>query len=39
VVIGHGDGRVELRDMNEGSASEEKIDFLEDGNIFADLAE
>jgi ribose 5-phosphate isomerase A len=39
VIIGHGDGRVELRDVNKGSTTEERIDFLEDGNIFSDLAE
>ncbi len=39
VIIGHGDGRVELRDINAGTTDEEKIDFMEDGNIFADLAE
>ncbi len=39
VIIGHGDGRVELRDINKGSTTEEKIDFLDEGNIFADLAE
>jgi ribose 5-phosphate isomerase A len=38
-VIGHGDGRVELRDINEGSTTEERVDFLEDGNIFADLSD
>lgn len=39
VIIGRGDGHVELRDINAGSTTEEKIDFLEDGNIFSDLAE
>jgi ribose 5-phosphate isomerase A len=39
VVIGHGDGRVEIRDINAGTATDERIDLLDDGNIFADLAE
>lgn len=37
VVIGHGDGRVEVRDINSGEVETDRID-LEDGdNIFADL--
>lgn len=39
VVIGHGDGRVELRDINEGTV---ELDQLVDGtreNLFSDLAE
>jgi len=37
VVIGHGDGRVEVRDINEGSVAEGRIDFVETDNLFADL--
>ncbi|MHC0053233.1 ribose-5-phosphate isomerase RpiA [Actibacterium sp. D379-3] len=37
VVIGHGDGRVELRDINAGTVEEDKIDFLDNDNLFADL--
>jgi len=37
VIVGHGDGRIELRDINEGTVSEDKIDLLEADNIFADL--
>lgn len=39
VVIGHGDGRVEVRDINEGSVQEGRIDFLETDNLFADTSE
>lgn len=39
VVIGHGDGRVEVRDINEGSVTEGRIEIVEDGNLFADLGE
>ncbi|MEC3862248.1 ribose-5-phosphate isomerase RpiA [Mesobacterium sp. TK19101] len=39
VVIGHSDGRVELRDINEGTATEEKIDFAETDNLFSDLGD
>lgn len=39
VVIGHGDGRVEVRDINEGKIEEDKIDFLESENLFSDLSD
>lgn len=39
VVIGHGDGRVEVRDINAGSVEESRLDFLESDNLFADLDE
>ncbi|MCK8464862.1 ribose-5-phosphate isomerase RpiA [Aliiroseovarius sp. S1339] len=37
VVIGHGDGRVEVIDINEGTHEEERIEFADSGNIFADI--
>jgi len=39
VVIGHGDGRVELRDINQGAVEETKFDFLETDNLFTDIAD
>ena len=39
VVIGYGDGRVEVRDINEGTVEEDRLDFVEDDNLFTDLAE
>ncbi len=39
VVIGYGDGRVEVRDINEGTVSEMKYDFLTKDNIFTDIAD
>ena len=36
-VIGHGDGRVQVRDINDGSVEEEIIAFEEGENIFVDL--
>ena len=39
VIVGHGDGRVEVRDINEGTVEETKIDFLENENLFADLGD
>ena len=39
VVVGHGDGRVEVRDINAGTVEEEKIDFLESENLFSDLTD
>ncbi|MCK0138281.1 ribose-5-phosphate isomerase RpiA [Aliiroseovarius sp. F47248L] len=37
VVIGHGDGRVEVIDINEGTHEEERIEFADSANIFADI--
>lgn len=37
VVIGHGDGTAEVRDINAGTVEEEKVEFLDGGNLFADL--
>ncbi|MGP6086614.1 ribose-5-phosphate isomerase RpiA [Antarctobacter jejuensis] len=37
VIIGHGDGRVETRDINEGTVSETRLEFVEDDNIFSDV--
>ena len=37
VIVGHGDGRVETRDINEGRVDEDRLDFVESGNLFSDL--
>ena len=37
VVIGHADGRVHVRDINEGTSVEDRIDFAPSDNIFRDL--
>ncbi|MGB8622830.1 MAG: ribose-5-phosphate isomerase RpiA [Paracoccaceae bacterium] len=37
VVVGEGDGRVVVRDINAGTVAEEKIDFLENDNLFSDM--
>ena len=39
VVIGYGDGRVEVRDINEGTIDSERLDFVETDNLFSDLSE
>ena len=39
VVVGFGDGRVEVRNINDGSIEEGRLDFLEDDNLFRDLGE
>lgn len=39
VVIGYGDGRVEVRDVNVGSVEHSRIDFLEADNLFTDIAD
>ncbi|MCO4846602.1 MAG: ribose-5-phosphate isomerase RpiA [Yoonia sp.] len=36
VIIGYGDGKVEVRDINNGAIEETKFDFFETGNLFAD---
>lgn len=37
VVIGFGDGRVETRDINEGTVAADRLDFVETDNLFSDL--
>ena len=37
VVIGYGDGRVEVRDINEGTVEQDRLDFVETDNLFTDL--
>ncbi|MBS0126157.1 ribose-5-phosphate isomerase RpiA [Thetidibacter halocola] len=37
VVIGYADGRVETRDINEGTVTEDRLDFVESENLFRDL--
>jgi ribose 5-phosphate isomerase A len=37
IVIGHGDGRVEVRDINNGTVEREQIDILLNENLFADI--
>ncbi len=39
VVIGYGDGRVEVRDINKGSVEESRFEFEENENLFRDMAE
>lgn len=37
VIVGHGDGRVETRDINEGTVEQDRLDFIEADNLFTDL--
>ncbi|MFN6925303.1 MAG: ribose-5-phosphate isomerase RpiA [Tabrizicola sp.] len=39
VVIGHGDGRVTVRDINSGRVEDSSIDLAQTENIFADLGD
>ena len=39
VVIGFGDGRVEVRDINSGTVETDRVDFVESDNLFADLGD
>lgn len=37
VIVGYGDGRVEVRDINAGTIEESMLDFAESDNLFTDL--
>ncbi|MCU0817603.1 MAG: ribose-5-phosphate isomerase RpiA [Cypionkella sp.] len=37
VVVGHGDGRVTVKDINSGETEDERVEFAPSANIFADL--
>jgi ribose 5-phosphate isomerase A len=37
VVIGHGDGRIVVHDINAGTEERTRLDFVEPDNLFADL--
>jgi ribose 5-phosphate isomerase A len=39
VILGYGDGRVETRDINEGTVEEDRLDFVESDNLFTDLGD
>ena len=39
VVIGYGDGRVEVKDIAKGTTEETRFDFFESENLFSDLAD
>ena len=39
VLVGHGDGRVEIRDINQGTVEHDRLDFVESDNLFTDLAD
>ena len=39
VVIGHGDGRIETRDINNGTTEDTRLDFVEEDNLFKDLSD
>ncbi len=39
VVIGYGDGNVEVRDINIGSVEHERIDVIKRDNLFADISD
>ena len=39
VVLGYGDGRVETRDINQGTVAEDRLDFLESDNLFTDMSD
>ncbi|MEJ6502102.1 MAG: ribose-5-phosphate isomerase RpiA [Rhodobacterales bacterium] len=39
IVIGHGDGHVEVRDINAGTVEHERIDVIERDNLFKDITD
>ncbi|PJE32041.1 ribose-5-phosphate isomerase [Pseudooceanicola antarcticus] len=39
LVIGHGSGRVETRDINDGTIEDMRLDFVEDDNLFRDISD
>ena len=39
VVVGHADGRVEVRDINNGSVAEDRVIFAEPANLFREAEE
>ena len=39
VIVGFGDGRVEVRDINAGTIEEAMLDFMESDNLFTDLVD
>ena len=39
VVIGDGQGGVEVRDINKGTVQQDRLDFVETDNLFSDLAD
>ncbi|MFZ1726611.1 MAG: ribose-5-phosphate isomerase RpiA [Albidovulum sp.] len=39
VIVGHGDGRVELYDFAKGQAADGRVEFAESENVFADLGD
>tara|TARA_R110002051_G_scaffold50724_3_gene97895 strand:+ start:8744 stop:9529 length:786 start_codon:yes stop_codon:yes gene_type:complete len=36
VIVGYGDGRVEVNDINNGEVIKSKFDFMDSGNLFSD---
>lgn len=38
-VLGHGDGRVEIRDINAGTVEEDRLETMDSDNLFTDLSD
>ena len=39
VIVGYGDGRIELRDITEGTVERDRLDFVENENLFTDIGD
>ncbi|MFT4621083.1 MAG: ribose 5-phosphate isomerase A [Sulfitobacter sp.] len=37
VIIGHGDGTVEMRDINNGTVTQDRIEIVDSNNLFSDM--
>lgn len=39
LIVGHANGKVEVRDINNGSVENDRLEIVDDGNLFDDLAD
>ncbi len=39
VIVGYGDGRIEVRDITEGTVERDRLDFVESENLFTDIGD
>lgn len=39
VIVGYGDGRIEVRDITDGTVERDRLDFVESENLFTDIGD
>jgi len=39
LIVGHANGKVEVRDINNGTVENDRLEIVDDGNLFDDLAD